>query len=197
MRRGQSTLEYILLIGIAAAALIAILVYVSRGLQGNLRNKADQLGAGQYAPGNTTISNSETKTLTSNNSSESSTTTVYGNMNEPNKALEAKMEEIQAKTKKKEEFKKAWELLAVSEAKAGAAAVRGGEDWKPPVPGLKEKMEDINKATNQLNDLNEEANKLEVDWPKRTPDKTSSKSNSSESGTVETHKYTNETLGGL
>ncbi len=51
MRKGQSTLEYVYLIGIAAVAIIAVLVYVSRGFQGKLRLQASQMGD-QYSPGN-------------------------------------------------------------------------------------------------------------------------------------------------
>lgn len=51
MRKGQSTLEYVYLIGIVAVAIIAVLVYVSRGFQGKLRLQANQTGE-QYSPGN-------------------------------------------------------------------------------------------------------------------------------------------------
>jgi hypothetical protein len=84
MKQGQTTLEYILLIGLFAAGLIAMLVYVGRGHQGNLRSQAEQLGANQYAPGKTTINNNETKIAASTNNAGSSTTTVYGSVNEPN-----------------------------------------------------------------------------------------------------------------
>ncbi|MEK7308299.1 MAG: hypothetical protein AAB089_04440 [Nitrospirota bacterium] len=59
MRRAQTTLEYVFLIGIVAAALIAILAYVSRGFQGKLRNQADEMGE-QYSPGHTDIDITET-----------------------------------------------------------------------------------------------------------------------------------------
>ncbi|MDD4907725.1 MAG: hypothetical protein PHJ00_01525 [Candidatus Omnitrophica bacterium] len=52
-KRGQSTLEYALLIGIIVAALIAMQVYMKRGVQGKLRDSTDQIGD-QYSPGYTT-----------------------------------------------------------------------------------------------------------------------------------------------
>lgn len=51
MKRGQSTLEYVCIIGVAAAALIASLVYIKRGFEGKIRTQADQLGD-QYSPTN-------------------------------------------------------------------------------------------------------------------------------------------------
>ncbi len=51
-RRGQSTLEYVILIGFVVAALIAMGVYMKRGLQGRLRESTDQIGQ-QYSAGNT------------------------------------------------------------------------------------------------------------------------------------------------
>ena len=51
--RGQSTLEYVILIGFVVAALIAMGVYMKRGMQGRLRESTDQVGQ-QYSAGNTT-----------------------------------------------------------------------------------------------------------------------------------------------
>ena len=79
MRRGQTTLEYVYLIGIVAVAIIAILAYISRGFQGRVRTLSDQTGAGSYEPGKATITNTETKHLKSTIESKSITTTIYGN----------------------------------------------------------------------------------------------------------------------
>lgn len=49
--RGQSTLEYVILIGFIVAALIAMGVYMKRGVQGRLRESTDQIGE-QYSAGN-------------------------------------------------------------------------------------------------------------------------------------------------
>jgi len=77
MRRGQTTIEYAFLIGIAAAAIIAMLVYMSRSFQGNFRGLADQIGAVQYEPGNTTINDSEAMNTQTVSVVSSSSTTYF------------------------------------------------------------------------------------------------------------------------
>ena len=75
--RGQSTLEYVILIGFVVAALIALGVYKKRGIQGRLRSSTDQVGE-QFSAGNTT-SEYTTKTemqQTENMASGGKTTTV-------------------------------------------------------------------------------------------------------------------------
>lgn len=69
MRRGQATLEYVYLIGIAAVALIAMLVYISRGYQGNIRALSNQVSEDQYSPGQMNSSISETTILNSESTS--------------------------------------------------------------------------------------------------------------------------------
>jgi hypothetical protein len=64
MRRAQSTIEYIMVIGVLAASLIAMGAYMKRGFHGNVRNMADQLGS-QYEPGKTAIDYEETLTSVS------------------------------------------------------------------------------------------------------------------------------------
>jgi len=51
--KGQTTLEVVILIGFVVAALIAMGVYMKRGIQGRLRDSTDQVGQ-QYSAGNTT-----------------------------------------------------------------------------------------------------------------------------------------------
>ena len=58
--KGQSTLEYVILVGFIVAALIAMGVYIKRGFQGRLKESTDQVGQ-QYSPGNT-VSNYKTTT---------------------------------------------------------------------------------------------------------------------------------------
>ncbi len=58
MRRGQSTLEYIVVIGSLAAALIVMGVYMNRGFQGNVRGFADSVGE-QFSPESTAVHNTE------------------------------------------------------------------------------------------------------------------------------------------
>ena len=50
--KGQSTLEYVILLGFVVAALIAMGVYMKRGAQGRLRESTDQIGE-QYDARNT------------------------------------------------------------------------------------------------------------------------------------------------
>ena len=50
---GQSTLEYVILVGVVVAALIAMGIYMKRGLQGRLRESTDQVSE-QYSPLSTT-----------------------------------------------------------------------------------------------------------------------------------------------
>ena len=67
-RKGQSTLEYAVLISVVVAALIAMQIYMKRGVQGKLRDATDQVGE-QYAPGrvgstyNTTTKSTRKETL--------------------------------------------------------------------------------------------------------------------------------------
>jgi cytoskeletal protein RodZ len=51
-RRGQSTLEYAILIVIVIGALIAIQFYIKRGVQGRFKSSTDDIGD-QFSPGNT------------------------------------------------------------------------------------------------------------------------------------------------
>jgi Flp pilus assembly pilin Flp len=50
-KRGQSTLEYAVLIVVIIAALLTIQVYIKRGVQGRLRSATDDIGD-QYSDGN-------------------------------------------------------------------------------------------------------------------------------------------------
>ena len=63
--KGQSTMEYAILIIIIIGALISIQVYIKRGVQGRLKSAADDIGE-QFSPGNTnwfttTVSKSNTR----------------------------------------------------------------------------------------------------------------------------------------
>jgi hypothetical protein len=75
--RGQSTLEYVILLGFVVAALIAMGVYMKRGVQGKLRESSDQVGE-QYSAGNTTGTYTTTigMTQTENMASKGAVTTV-------------------------------------------------------------------------------------------------------------------------
>ena len=52
--KGQSTLEYAILIVIIIGALLSIQIYIKRGIQGRLRSATDDIGD-QFSPGNTNL----------------------------------------------------------------------------------------------------------------------------------------------
>lgn len=60
-RKGQSTLEYAILIIIIIGALLSIQVYVKRGVQGRFKQAADDIGD-QFSPGNTNVTHITTTT---------------------------------------------------------------------------------------------------------------------------------------
>ncbi|OGX28314.1 MAG: hypothetical protein A2705_02165 [Omnitrophica WOR_2 bacterium RIFCSPHIGHO2_01_FULL_52_10] len=53
-KKGQSTLEYAVLIIIIIGALLSIQVYIKRGIQGRLKGATDDIGD-QFSPGNTNV----------------------------------------------------------------------------------------------------------------------------------------------
>ena len=53
-KRGQSTLEYAVLVVIIIGALLSIQFYLKRGIQGRLKSSADDIGD-QYSAGNTNV----------------------------------------------------------------------------------------------------------------------------------------------
>jgi len=52
-RTGQSTLEYAVVIAVVVAAILAMQIYMKRGVQGKLRTATDDIGE-QYRPSHTT-----------------------------------------------------------------------------------------------------------------------------------------------
>ena len=87
-KKGQSTLEYAVLIIIVIGALLSIQVYIKRGVQGRLRQAADDIGD-QYSAGNmnirrvTTVVSNSTEVQNSGEFNttlrEDEQTTVYAN----------------------------------------------------------------------------------------------------------------------
>ena len=65
-KRGQSTLEYAVLIVVIIGALLTVQNYVKRGVQGRLKSASDDIGD-QFSPGNT---NEIRHTYTSSSSNE-------------------------------------------------------------------------------------------------------------------------------
>ena len=88
--KGQSTMEYAILIMIIIGALLSIQVYIKRGVQGRLKSAADDIGE-QFSPGNTnaittTKSHSKTKDtflsgVTESKLLDAETTNITSNMN--------------------------------------------------------------------------------------------------------------------
>ena len=78
--RGQSTLEYVILLGFVIAALIAMGIYMKRGFEGKLRSSTDDIGE-QYSAGyttgsfSTTVAQSQNESTSPSGGSSSSTTT--------------------------------------------------------------------------------------------------------------------------
>ena len=77
-RKGQSTLEYAILIVVVIMALIAIQAYLKRGVQGMMRDSADQIGE-QFAPESTTYNFTTTSHSVTNEEQDTAgvTTTRY------------------------------------------------------------------------------------------------------------------------
>ena len=79
-KKAQSTLEYAGLVALVIGAVISMQVYVKRGVQGRLKQNADDIGQ-QYSPGyttgvvTTTIDSDTTETV-----SDGVTTTQTNNM---------------------------------------------------------------------------------------------------------------------
>jgi hypothetical protein len=193
MRQGQSTLEYILLIGIVAVGLIVMLVYVSRGHQGNLRSQADQLSAGQYVPGKTAIANRDSKILKSTVTSGSSNVVKHGDMNKPlertvganeppdwlpfptTRSYKTVVAEMKTNLERISDLEtkapESWEYFAMKEAVdvARAAADNGvfkPDDWSPynPLGDMANTELAIIAAQQALNDRSSEANAM---WAER------------------------------
>ncbi len=91
-RRGQSTLEYVVLVAVVIAALLTMRIYMKRGLQGKLRSSTDSIGA-QFSPtdmtANWTIHSHSTRQENAANNGETNSQLVdrdeeqskYGNEN--------------------------------------------------------------------------------------------------------------------
>lgn len=62
-QKGQSVLEYAMIIAVVVAGLIAMQVYMKRGVQGKLRSSVDDIGA-QFDAGNTNVTSHRSRTGT-------------------------------------------------------------------------------------------------------------------------------------
>lgn len=60
----QSTLEYVIIIAVAVAALIAMQAYLKRGMQGRMRESAENISSGtMYSPGASYSNQSITRSI--------------------------------------------------------------------------------------------------------------------------------------
>jgi len=82
--RGQSTLEYVILLGFVVAALITMGFYMKRGFQGRLRESTDQIGQ-QYAAGNTSSNYTTVTNVTQTENLTNGTTTTNISENKQNR----------------------------------------------------------------------------------------------------------------
>ena len=173
MRRGMVTFEYVYIIGLAAAALITMMIYISRGFQGNVRAAANQIGAGQYSPGNTAVSNINTKHLVSTVVSNSTSTTVYGNTQSGSPAMDANQAAQDALE---------IEITALENNTSLSDADRTTL---------------IGEKTEELNTLADEYDTLSESWDNRavTPNVTTSTSSNTDTSTQTINNQTNEGLG--
>ena len=79
-RKGQSSMELVIIMIIVMAALLSIQVYLKRGVQGRLRSAADDVGD-QYSAGNTNVR--KVVTVSSNTREVQNGGTQTTNMNTP------------------------------------------------------------------------------------------------------------------
>ena len=204
-------MEYVFLIGVAAAALIVMLVYVGRGLQGNLRNQSSQMGVLQYEPGNVVINNMETKQGTMTSSVGSSTTVQYGNMNEP-ETNDSTISDIIAKIEAKSAIISDSEESIPSEMLDGAitqVSIAASDDsfsgadfiWQLPensgdtMKARQDALEALEGKEGEIG-LKEQLDNARDAWlANRTPNETSSSSYSSEEGESDMTKTVSEELG--
>jgi hypothetical protein len=205
MRRGQTTLEIVILIGFVAVVIMAMRIYIIRGHQGRLRSQAEQLGAQQYAPGNTVIpDNIEIKTLTSTASAGSSTSIKHPaehDVDEPNTELEALATLFE--TQAKELYALYWKYeRALSSGPDGYvlanyARINGLPLPVPDSAYEKNILDQITAKAAALKATNDAMIASQANWPERNPNQTTSGSYSSESGTKGYHKHIDETLGNI
>jgi len=74
--KGQSTLEYTIMIAIVIGALLLMQIYMKRGVQGKVRESADSIGE-QFDAQNTTISSTVTRTAKTVQVMSNGTTNTY------------------------------------------------------------------------------------------------------------------------
>jgi len=97
--KGQSILEYAMIIAVVVGALLAMQIYMKRGLQGKLRESADQIGE-QFDAENTTINRTTTRTGTTTETVKAGETTSTIDTGTPETRTEYGTETVGAWTTK-------------------------------------------------------------------------------------------------
>ncbi len=89
MSRGQSTLEYALIIAVVVGALLAMQIYMKRGMEGRMRKAADDIGK-QFEADKTYVEQTTVKEGTSVEITQGGGTTVYSGQDGEGKAEKTK-----------------------------------------------------------------------------------------------------------
>lgn len=90
-KKGQSTLEYVVLVMIIIGALLTIQIYIKRGIQGRLKSATDDIGD-QFSPGNTGLNRVvTTKSKTQDTFSGGVTTSKLVNAEEVTETMNAQI----------------------------------------------------------------------------------------------------------
>ena len=85
-KRGQSTLEYAILVVVVIMALVAIQAYLKRGIQGRMKDSADQIGD-QFSPIYTQYNHiTESGSYTTENQTAWETKTTYDERDDGSKS---------------------------------------------------------------------------------------------------------------
>ncbi len=187
LRRGQGILEYFILAGFLAAALITVGFYVKRGYQGNLRSQTEQIGAGFYAPGNTTANNSATKLSHSRIVSTSTSTTTYGNGQAQTAEIAQKIEDIKGLNTQLADLRKQFE-----DQVKGCKTQACWDDANRITALISAKQQEINTAQKELKILQDAYSSRTI-----TPNQTTVVSSDTGNIHESTTKNTNESLGAL
>jgi len=80
-RRGQTIQEYVVLLALVASAFIAMQIYMKRGVQGRLKDLANQISSEQYEPTDTTSSTDISRTGSSTEKEHLGTYTIQSSDN--------------------------------------------------------------------------------------------------------------------
>lgn len=92
---GQNTLEYVVVIAMVAAALVAMQFYVKRSVQGKLRQSTDEIGQ-QFEAGQTSVTSTRGRTGKTVQTAANGVTTTAINASTPETVTESGNEQVAA-----------------------------------------------------------------------------------------------------